>query len=73
MSEDEFDFKKFFIKIVNSLGIGLLWLFINSTMGIGLDLAFFKTNPTVGNYIFYGWFLLSLFFLLLFYKKLWKL
>ncbi len=73
MSDEEPDFKKYFTKIINSLAIGLLWLFINSTIGIGLNLAFFKTTPTVGNYIFYGWFLISLFFLLLFYKKLWKL
>jgi hypothetical protein len=73
MSEDEYDFRKFFIRIVNSLAIGLLWLFINSTIGIGLNLAFFQNKPTLGNYIFYAWFLLSLFLLLLYYKKKWKL
>jgi hypothetical protein len=73
MNEDEYDFRKFFIRIVNSLAIGLLWLFINSTIGIGFNLAFFENKPTLGNYIFYTWFLLSLFSLLLYYKKKWKL
>lgn len=73
MSDEEPDFKKYFIRIVNSLGIGLLWLFINSTIGIGFNFAFFEDRPTIANYIFYAWFLISLFFLLLFYKKKWKL
>jgi len=37
MSDEEPDFKKYFLRIVNSLAIGLLWLFINSTIGIGLN------------------------------------
>jgi hypothetical protein len=73
MDDEEPDFRKYFAKIVNSLGIGLLWLFINSTVGIGLNLAFFETSPTTGNYLFYCWFLISLFLLLLYYKKKWKL
>ncbi|HMJ46603.1 MAG TPA: hypothetical protein VK498_04705 [Ferruginibacter sp.] len=73
MSEEEPDFRKYFVRIVNSLGMGLLWLFINSTIGIGLNFAFFKDHPSAGNYIFYAWFLISLFLLLLFYKRKWKL
>lgn len=73
MDNTEPDVKKFFTKIVNSLAIGLLWLFINTTIGIGFNFAFFDTRPTLGNYVFYTWFLLSLVLLILFYKKLWKL
>ncbi|MCW3092264.1 MAG: hypothetical protein JWN83_1708 [Chitinophagaceae bacterium] len=73
MSEEDPDVRKFFTRIVNSLAIGLLWLFINSTIGIGLNLAFFDDRPGVGNYLFYCWFLISLFLLILFYKKKWKL
>lgn len=67
------DAKKFFSKIINSLSVGLLWLLVNSTVGIAFNFAFFTTRPAIGNYIFYAWFLISLFLLLLFYKKLWKL
>lgn len=73
MSNSEPDVKKFFNRIVNSLAIGLLWLFINSTVGIAFNFAFFDGQPSAGNYIFYGWFLLSLALLLLYYKKKWKL
>lgn len=73
MNEEEPDFRKYFTRIVNSLAIGLLWLFINSTIGIGLNFAFFENKPRAGNYIFYGWFIVSLFLLLLYYKKKWKL
>lgn len=73
MSGMEPEVRNYFSKIVSSLSVGLLWLFINSTLGIGLDLAFFDKHPKLVNYIFYAWFLISLFLLLLFYKKKWKL
>lgn len=73
MDDEEPDFKKYFARIINSLAIGLLWLFINTTIGIGLNYAFFDDSPTMGNYIFYGWFLVSFFLLIIYYKKKWKL
>lgn len=72
MSNIEPDVKKFLIRIINSLAIGLLWLLINSTIGIGLNYAFFEGRPTAGNYIFYAWFLISLFFLIVYYRRKWK-
>jgi hypothetical protein len=72
MIDEEPDFRKYFTRIVNSLAIGLLWLFINSTVGIGLNFAFFEERPTAGNYIFYAWFLISLFFLIIYYRRKWK-
>ena len=72
MVDEEPDFRKYFTRIVNSLAIGLLWLFINSTIGIGLNFAFFEGRPTAGNYIFYAWFLISLFFLIVYYRRKWK-
>lgn len=72
MSNPEPDVKKFLTRIINSLAIGLLWLLINSTIGIGLNFAFFEGSPTVGNYIFYAWFLISLFFLIIYYRRKWK-
>ncbi len=67
------DVKKFLTKITNSLAIGLLWLIINSTIGIAFNFAFFEEKPTIGNYIFYAWFLASLFLLILYYRNKWKL
>ena len=72
MSGMEPDVKNFLSKIVTSLSVGLLWLLVNSTIGIRFNFAFFENKPTIGNYIFYVWFLVSLFFLIKFYRKIWK-
>lgn len=73
MSGMEPDVKKFLSRIINSLSVGLLWLLVNTTIGIKFNFAFFDNRPTIGNYIFYAWFLISLFLLILFYRKKWKL
>ena len=72
MSGIEPEVKSFLSKIVTSLSAGLLWMLINSTIGIGFNFAFFENKPSIGNYIFYLWFLLSLFFLIKLYRKIWK-
>jgi hypothetical protein len=66
------DVKAFLIKIVQSLSIGLLWLLVNMTIGVYHGFAFFEGSPTLGNYIFYAWFLLSLSGLIIYLKKKWK-
>jgi len=73
MSDMEPDVKSFLVKIINSLAIGLIWLMVNTTIGIAFNFAFFNDKPRLGNYIFYAWFLISLFFLLRYYKKKWDL
>ena len=72
MSGIEPEVKNFLSKIVTSLSVGLLWLLVNSTMGIYFNFAFFDNKPTIGNYIFYAWFLVSLFFLIKFYRRIWE-
>ncbi len=72
MSEMEPEVKSFLSKISTSLSVGLLWLLINTTIGIGFNFAFFEDKPAIGNYIFYAWFLISLYLLIVFYRKKWK-
>ena len=72
MSEMEPEVKSFLTKISTSLSVGLLWLLINTTIGIGFNFAFFEDKPSIGNYIFYAWFLISLYLLIVFYRKKWK-
>jgi len=72
MSEMEPDIKNFLSKVMSSLSIGMLWLLINTTVGIGFNYAFFEKKPSLGNYIFYAWFIVSLFFLVLYFRKKWK-
>ncbi len=72
MSETEPDVWNFLRKILSSISISLLWLLINSTIGIGLNYAFFENKPSLGNYIFYAWFLISFIFLLRYLFRKWN-
>jgi len=72
MSDMEQETRDFLAKIATSISVGLLWLLINSTIGIAYNFAFFEKQPGIGNYIFYGWFLVSLLWLIYYYRKKWK-
>jgi hypothetical protein len=52
--------KRYLIRILNTLSVGLFWLAINSTAGIMYDLAFVHDHIMLKNILFYIWFLLSL-------------
>lgn len=52
--------KEYLIRIVNTLALGLLWMAINSTLGIMYDLAFVHERVTTGNILFFIWFAISL-------------
>lgn len=64
--------KEYLLRIVNTLSLGLLWMAVNSTAGIMYDLAFIHDRVTIGNILFYCWFLASLFFYLRWVIRLWK-
>jgi hypothetical protein len=72
MSDMEPDAKEFLLRVASSFSMGALWLLVNGTIGIGLDYAFFKGRPTIGNYIFYAWFIGSLILLIRYYMRKWK-
>lgn len=52
--------KQYLIRILNTLALGLLWMAINSTLGIMYDLAFVHEHVTTGNILFFIWFAISL-------------
>ncbi len=64
--------REFLQRISLSLGIGILWLILNSTFGIMLDYAFVYDHISTGNILFYIWFFASLLFMIRLYRKLWK-
>jgi hypothetical protein len=72
MSSVEPEVKDFLVKVASSFSMGALWLLVNGTIGIGLDYAFFKGRPTLSNYIFYAWFIVSFILLLRYYRRKWK-
>jgi hypothetical protein len=64
--------REFLARISLSIFAGLVWLFINVSIGIFGGWLFFYDIPTLGNYIFYVWLLLSLGILVWVYLRLWK-
>jgi hypothetical protein len=68
----EDDAKEFLIRIVRSLTVGLLWLMINMTFGIYLGWLMFEGAPTLGNFIFYAWLIISLALMILYFVRTWK-
>ena len=72
MSETEPDVSGFLKKILSSISVTLLWLLVNSTVGIGFNYAFFEGTPTIGNYIFYTWFIISFILLLYWLLRKWN-
>ena len=72
MSEMEPDARNFLVKILTSISVGLLWLLVNSTIGIGLNYAFFENTPSLTNWIFYAWLVGSLIWLIFYFRRKWK-
>ncbi len=64
--------KKYLIRILNTLSLGLLWLAVNSTAGIMYDLAFVHEHIMLKNVLFYVWFVISLVAYLWYVIWLWK-
>ena len=72
MSNMEDETRDFLVRIATSISVGVLWLLINSTVGIGFGFAFFDVKPGIGNYIFYVWFIGSFIALIIYYRRKWK-
>jgi hypothetical protein len=68
----EEDVKEFLIKIVQSISIGLVWLLANMSIGIYFGFAFFEGRPSLGNYIYFAVFILTLIALINYLRKKWK-
>ncbi len=61
----------FLKRVANSLVIGFIWLAVNATAAIKGDNAFIGDHISIGNIVFYIWFILSLVILIILYKKIW--
>ncbi len=72
MSEMEPEAVEFLKRIVQTVSMGLLFLFLHMTAGVYFNWAFFEDTPTIGNIIYYFVFLASLAALIYFYYRLWK-
>jgi hypothetical protein len=61
----------FLRRVAKSIFIGFTWLAVNAIAAIKGDHAFIDDHITVGNIMFYIWFIISLGILIIFYKKIW--
>lgn len=52
--------RRYFMKIVVTLFMGLLWMMVNIFLGIVLGLAIPEETSTLWLIVFYAWFALSL-------------
>ncbi|BFG71417.1 hypothetical protein KACHI17_22980 [Sediminibacterium sp. KACHI17] len=64
--------RKYLLRIVNTLSLGLLWLALNSTFGIMYDYAFIHDTIKLGNILFYCFFVASLTAYLWYIIRLWS-
>ena len=64
--------KEYLVRILNTLALGLLWMAINSTLGIMYDLAFVHEHVTTGNILFFIWFGISLVAYLWWVIRVWR-
>ena len=61
----------FLKRISLTIFLALLWLAINATAAIKGDNAFIGDHITIGNVLFYVWFVISLVILLWIFKRMW--
>jgi biotin transporter BioY len=64
--------KHFFVKILNSISLGLMWMLACATAGLYFQLGYTNGKPLYGTIIFYVCAVGSLFLLLRHLKKLWR-
>lgn len=61
----------FLKRVAKSVFIGFVWLAITSVIAIKGDNAFFHKNISLGNVVFYTWFVVSVFFLIRIFRSMW--
>ena len=64
--------KRYFRKIMNSFGAGLLWMLVTGTAGFYFKLAIIRDNIRWYNLFFYGFFLLTLAAVIFYFYKIWR-
>lgn len=72
MSDPDPDVRKYLKKVLNSMMMGLLWLFVNSSLGIYFGLGLLNGKLSLTNILFYCWLILSLGLLLWYFYRVWR-
>ena len=66
------DIKKFFVKILNSIAWGLLWMIAGVTAGLYFGLAYGNEKPIIYTFIFYTAMICTLGLLIRYLYRTWK-
>jgi hypothetical protein len=64
--------KKFFVKVLNSIAMGLLWMMLMVLTGLYFGLAFADGKPVIYTIFFYVFLVTTLLLLIRYYYRLWK-
>jgi hypothetical protein len=64
--------KRFFVRIINTVAMGLLWMLTAAIAGIYFELGFFNGQPILNNIIFYTLLVASFILLIRYLVKKWK-
>ncbi len=67
----EQDARDLLYKTLMTLSVGAEWMLINTAIGLYFGWFLFDTRPTLGNYIAYAFFLLSLAAMIRYFYKMW--
>ena len=67
------EIKKFFVKILNSVALGLFWMMACAIAGIYYEFGYTNGKPLIYTIIFYAGMVISLFFLIRYLYKTWKI
>lgn len=68
----EDDIRGFFVLLVQTLSIIILFVLVNITLGLFFNLAFFEHSVSLKNILYYLFFLTSLFFVARYLIKKWR-
>jgi hypothetical protein len=64
--------KKYFIRILNSISLGMLWLMGGVTAGLYFKLAYTAGKPLIYPILFYTGMFVTLLLLLRYYYRIWR-
>lgn len=65
--------RAFLLLILKTMSIILSWMIVHVLIGIYLGYGFFEDAPGWENFLYYGIFFISLYFLIKYIRRKWKL
>lgn len=64
--------RNFLVLIMHTASLIIIWMMANVLIGIYFKMGLFEERPSFKNYIYYGFLLISIFFLFKHLQRKWK-